>query len=470
MIGLNPIEWILVWLLLIYTLFTTGVYLALNLLALDTLIKYMSSRRSEEEDQLLTGYEPPISLIIPAYNEAGTIVSSVRSLMQLYYSEFELIVVNDGSSDTTLDVLKREFDLVPYVSTREPALTTQPVHEYYLSRNVDNLRVIDKTNGGKADSLNAGLNISRCPLYCSVDADSVLERYSLLKAVQPFIEDPSTVACGGTVRIANGCKVKGGHVIETGLPRHPLALFQILEYLRSFLFGRIGWARLNSLLIISGAFGVLHKDTVIRAGGYRTDTVGEDMELIVRLHRYLAGNRENYRIAFIPDPICWTEVPENLRTFGLQRSRWQRGLSESLWLNRELCFRRGSGLAGWLAYPFFVLVEWLSPFVELGGYLFTAWLYFTGKVSPEVAVLILIFAVLLSMLLSTVALLLDEITFHGLSRLNHILVLFLVAFLECFGYRQINTWYRLKGSILWLLKRRADWGRMTRSGRWQQTG
>lgn len=462
------IESLILWAFLIYMLATTIVYLLLNGIAFNTLTNYMEIKRDDNEELKLTGSEPPISILIPAYNEAQTIVGSIRSLLQLYYAEYELVIINDGSTDNTLDVLIDEFELIPFPQAYNEQLPAKSVRQVYLSRGRNNLRVVDKENGGKADALNVGLNISRYPLFCCVDADSILERNTLYRAVQPFIDDPEVIACGGTVRIANGCTVRNGHLVKKGIPNNLLALFQLIEYLRGFLYGRIGWARLDALLIISGAFGVMRKDRVIEAGGYNPITVGEDMELIVRLHRRLSAMNIPYRIAFIPDPICWTEAPESLRVFASQRVRWHRGLSESLWLNRKLIFARNSGLSGWLAFPFFVLFEWFSPFIESAGYLFTLYLAVTGKLNLEVAAIFLAFAVLLSVLLSTVALLLDEITFKGIERLKYLPVLFLYSFLECFGYRQLNAWCRIKGAYKWLTGSKADWGRMVRTGSWQQ--
>ena len=463
------IESLILWALFLYMLATTIIYLLLNGIAFNTLMNYMEQKRDNEDGELmLTGSEPPISILIPAFNEAQTIVTSIRSLLQLYYAEYELIVINDGSRDNTLEVLIEEFDLIPFPAAYNEQLQTRPIKQIYLSRSKNNLRVVDKENGGKADALNVGLNVSRFPLFCCVDADSILERSTLFRAVQPFIDDPEVIACGGTVRIANGCTVHNGHLVSKGLPENLLALFQLIEYLRGFLYGRIGWARLDALLIISGAFGVMRKDRVIEVGGYNPKTVGEDMELIVRLHRKLSAADTPYRIAFIPDPICWTEAPESLRVFAAQRVRWHRGLSESLWLNRGLLFGRNSGLSGWLAFPFFVLFEWFSPFIEIAGYLFTLYLTITGRLNLEIAATFLTFAVLLSVLLSTVALLLDEITFKGIERLKYLPVLFLYSFLECFGYRQLNAWYRIKGAFKWLTGRKPDWGKMVRTGSWQK--
>jgi cellulose synthase/poly-beta-1,6-N-acetylglucosamine synthase-like glycosyltransferase len=468
MMYIESIESALLWFFLIYMLLTAGSYLSLNAIAFNTLLRYMHTKRDDDDESLMTGHEPPITIIIPAYNEEQTIVSSIRSLLQLYYPEYELVIVVDGATDGTLDVLIREFKLEPFPESRNNLLETKPIRQVYKSTVKDNLRVIHKDNGGKADSLNAGINISRYPYFCCVDADSILERFSLLRAIQPFMDEPETIACGGTIRIANGCVVRNGHLVSKGLPTNLLALFQLIEYLRSFLFGRIGWSRLNALLIISGAFGVFRKKAVIDAGGYNSATVGEDMELIVRMHRYHAQKRIPYRISFIPDPICWTEVPESMKIFASQRVRWHRGLSESLWLNRELLFMKHSGKTGFLAFPFFILFEWMSPFIELAGYLFTVYLVATGKLGLEIALIFFLFAMFLSVLLSTTSMLLDEITFRGISKLKYIPVLFACSFLECLGYRQINTYYRIKGTYKWLMGRKQEWGKMTRKGGWQK--
>jgi cellulose synthase/poly-beta-1,6-N-acetylglucosamine synthase-like glycosyltransferase len=297
---------------MLYFIGLNAVYLGLNVISLFTVPRYMELRALRELPQVYSGLEPPISIIAPAYNEQAIIVTSIRSLLQLNYPEFELVVVNDGSKDETLEVLKREFKLVLFPEAYRDRLPSKPVRAIYRSRIYPNLRVIDKENGGKADSTNTGVNAARYPLFCVIDSDSILERDSLHNAVQPFLEDPRTVACGGTIRIANGCRVSGGFLEQPGLPRNPLALFQVMEYLRAFLFGRLGWAPMNALLIISGAFGIFYKEKVVSVGGFRTDTIGEDMELVMRLHRVLTKKGVPYRIAFVPDPVCWTEAPEDL--------------------------------------------------------------------------------------------------------------------------------------------------------------
>jgi len=294
----------------------------------------------------------------------------------------------------------------------------------------------------------------------------VLERDSLLRVVRIFLEKPDTIAAGGSVRIVNGCQVHNGQLISTGLPYTALAKMQVLEYLRAFLFGRLGWSRLNALLIISGAFGVFKREAVIRVGGYLSTSLGEDMELVVRLHRDHLERGVPYSINFVPDPVCWTDAPEDRQTLRKQRIRWQRGLLETLSTHRSLAFMPGSGAVGWLAYPFMVLVEAMSPVLEMAGLIFTIVLYAAGYLNLQAALLFLAVAIGLGLLLSASALLLEERSFHVYPRYRDSLVLFLWAILENIGYRQMNTWWRLVGTWHWLTGKEAKWGSMKRNTGW----
>lgn len=452
---------------LLYFIGLNAGYLGLNLISLFTVPRYMQLHVLGNLPPIYSGLEPAISIVAPAYNEQACIVTSVRSLLQLNYPEFELVIVNDGSKDETLEVLKQEFKLARFPEAYRNRLLSKPVRGIYLSTIYPNLRVIDKENGGKADSINAGINAARYPLFCVIDSDSILDRDSLQKAVQPFLEDPKTVACGGSIRIANGCRVRGGFLEQAGLPRNPLALFQVVEYLRAFLFGRVGWTPLNALLIISGAFGLFHKETVVSVGGFRTDTIGEDMELVMRLHRVLTKKRVPYRIAFIPDPVCWTEAPEDLRTLRNQRIRWQHGLGDSLKINRGLLFQRGSGFVGWLALPFFLIFEFVGPLVEMTGYVFVVVSFLLGFLSTSAALTFFLLAIGLGLLLSVTSLVLEELSFHTYRKTQDIFWLFLALIAENLGYRQLNSYWRIKGGVEWLLGRKAKWGVMTRTATWQ---
>ena len=463
-------SWILVaqWFFLMYFIGINIGYIALNLLSFVNLKRHAGSRSLDHLPRMYSGFEPPVSILVPAYNEAATIAASVRSLLQLNYSQFEIIVINDGSKDDTLAVLQREFALIPFPEAYRIRIPTKRVRGIYRSTVHPSLRVIDKDNGGKADALNAGINAARCPLYCAVDADSILQRDSLQRVVRSFIEDPSTVAAGGSVRIANGCIVSGGFLTKIGLPRNPLVLFQLVEYMRAFLFGRLGWLPLNAVLIISGAFGLFKLDTVVAAGGYRTDTVGEDMELVVRLHRMLRPQQPRYRIAFAPDAICWTEAPETLSVLKNQRMRWQRGLAESFTLNMGLLFGRNSGAAGWLAFPFMSLFEWWGPLIEVTGYVFILTGFMFGLISPLAFTTFMVTAFGFGLLLSVSALLLEELSFHIYPRAWHLAALVAIAIAENFGYRQLISCWRLIGLVRWVFGAKAKWGDMKRSASWRR--
>lgn len=455
---------LLQWVFLLYFAGLNGVYIALNLVALRVIGRERAVREIDALPDYGAGLEPGISVLVPGYNEEATIAASVRSMLQLDYPDFEVIVINDGSKDATLEVLKREFALKPFPEAYRVALKVKPVRRIYRSTLHPNLRVIDKDNGGKADALNAGINAARHALFCGVDADSVLQRDSLRRIVKPFMEDRRIIACGGTVRIANGCRIAQGYLEAVGMPRSWLARVQIVEYLRAFLFGRLGWSPMNALLIISGAFGLFRRIAVIEAGGYRTSTIGEDMELVVRMHRLSRAGGHDYRIVFVPDPVCWTEAPESLAVLRAQRVRWQRGLLESLWLNRSLLFGRRSGAVGWLAFPVMTVFEAIGPLIEFAGYVFMAFAFAMGWISGAAFAAFMILAIGLGLMLSASSLLLEEMSFRLYPKVSHLRALVAAMLLENFGYRQLNSWWRLVGIWKWLRGGHGVWGEMKRKG------
>jgi len=464
------LRWLLTgvqWGFLGYFIVLNTIYLGLAFVALFGLRRYMKGISATE--RVYSHLQMPISLVVPAYNEAATIATSIRALLQLRYQHFEVVIVNDGSKDDTLAVMTREFQLQPFPEAYRVQIKTKPVRGVYRSLSHPNLRVIDKENGGgKADATNAGINAARHPIFYCGDADSVLDPHSMEHVVRPFLEDPRTVACGGTVRIINGCVVRGGVLEKVGLPRNPLALVQVVEYLRAFLGGRLGWSAINGMLIVSGAFGVFHRDTVVAAGGFRSDVIGEDMEMTVRLHRKLTERGVRYRVAFIPDPVCWTDAPEDVATLAKQRKRWHRGLAESLWENRSLCFAKGSGSAGWVAFPFFVLFELLSPVIEVGGFIVMGLAFALGMMTGTSFLAFVAAAFSLGVMLSTTALLLEELSFHTYPKARHLLALFVVAIFENFGYRQVMSVWKLQALYGWVTGQRILWGDMKRKANWQQ--
>lgn len=458
----------LTWITLFYFLAVNAIYLTLSAMAAVALYRNWQYRDISELPVSYSAMAPPISVLIPAFNEETTIAATVHSILQLTYSEFEVIVINDGSKDGTLEALQREFSLLPIPEAYRVQIPTKEIRGVYRSMKHPRLRVIDKVNGGKADSLNAGINVSRYPLFCGVDADSILDRNSLQLVVRPFLRSPQMVATGGTIRAANGCDVKGGYLQHVDLPQNPWALLQVVEYLRAFLFGRLGWSSLNAMLIISGAFGLFKKAAVIEVGGYRTNTIGEDMELVVRIHHHMREKGKPYRIEFVPDPVCWTEVPEDRLTLRNQRIRWQRGLSESLTLHWGLMFSRRGGWPGWVAFPYMVLFEWLGPLIELTGYVWTFFAYWADLISWSAFVLFLIVSIGLGILLSISGLLLEQLSFRMYPRLRHVYLLVAVAILENLGYRQLNSWWRFVGLYRWAMQKEGHWGAMKRKGNWQK--
>ena len=322
---------------------------------------------------------------------------------------------------------------------------------------------MDKVNGGKSDALNAGVCAASYPLVCCMDADIILEEDALLRIARPMIESASTAAVGGIVRVANGCEFEKGRIVEVKTPRKALPNFQIVEYLRAFIASRTAWSKLNCLLIISGAFGMFRRRDLIAAGGYARDTVGEDMELVTRMHRVLLENDRDYTISFVPDPIAWTEVPDTLRVLGRQRDRWHRGLVDTLVRHRKMIFNPRYRAVGLIGMPYFLLFELIGPVVELLGYMaFVAGLLL-GVLNLEFALAFFLVAVGLGVFLSTAAVFLEELRLERYPRWTDLLKLTCYGILENFGYRQLNTFWRAK-AIISYLRNNTDWGAMERRG------
>lgn len=406
---------------------------------------------------------PSISILVPAFNEAPGIADSVRSLLALDYPQYEIIVINDGSTDGTCQRLIEAFGLHPVQRPTPPFLAHEPVRAVYAPRSRLKLLVIDKENGGKADALNAGINFASCELVCSVDADSVLEQDALAKTALPFIEDPvRTVATGGMVRVANGCRVEHGRVLDVALPRSRLAMFQVVEYVRAFFATRTGWTVMNALLIVSGAFGMFRRDVIIEAGGYRTDTVGEDLELVARLHRTCRKARRPYRIVYVPDPVCWTEAPETMRYLRVQRRRWQRGCLETLFFNRGMIFNPRYRAVGLIAMPAMLIFEVAGPLVELAGYAVSVALLVLGRIGPVTFVLFLALSVLYGLFLTLGAVMLEDATANRFPAWEDLRRVMLYALGENCGYRQLLHVWRVEA--YWHVFRKPQWGTMERKG------
>lgn len=439
-------------------------YLLMSMIAFWALRKYARRLKSMHVREMISAVSaPPITLLLPSFNEEAGCVESTRSVLSLQYPNYEVLVVNDGSSDRTLDRLMDAFELVPANRYPTAELPTAAVRGVYKSTIHPNLWVIDKENGGKADALNTGINFCRTPLFCAMDADSLLEREALIRVVRPFLEDESTIAVGGIIRLANGCRVEAGRIARVTLSKHLIVRFQVLEYLRAFLFGRVGWDALNVMLIISGAFGLFRRSVVVAAGGYATDTVGEDMELVVRLHRYALDRKMPYRISFIADPVAWTEAPESLRVLSRQRDRWQRGLTQVLVRHQKMLLNPRYGRIGMIAFPYFYFFEMMGPVVEMLGYLVVGLSLLFGFVTWQFALAFFIVAFVFGIALSVAAVALEEFSFRRYERFSDLARLFFVAILENFGYRQLTTWWRIKGLFSYI-RRVQTWGTMERKG------
>jgi cellulose synthase/poly-beta-1,6-N-acetylglucosamine synthase-like glycosyltransferase len=448
---------------LAYFALLNSFYLVTTLAAFTALRVY--ARRLEAldiEDLFLAAGIPAVTIIVPTHNEELNTVEVTTSLLQLNYPEYEVIVVNDGSEDLTLSRLSGAFDLVPVPRAPTATIPTAEVCGQFQSRRYPHLWVIDKENGGKADAINVGLNVCRTPLFCVVDSDCLLERDSLMHVVRPFLTYRSTVACGGVIRIANGCTVKDGRVTDVRLPRNVLARFQVLEYLRAFFVGRAGWSALDASLIISGAFGIFRRSVVVEVGGYHSDTVGEDMELVVRLHRHFREKRVPYRIHFVPDSVAWTACPETLLAFGRQRARWQCGLMESLWTHIRMLCNPSYGRIGLVAYPYFVFLDALGPVIEFLGYFAFAIALIFHRASALYFVAFLMLAVVFGATLSIASVALEELALRRYSRLSDLLRLFALAVTESFGYRQLMSYWRVHGLVSFLCGGRA-WGKVKRT-------
>ncbi|RJN32394.1 glycosyltransferase family 2 protein [Nesterenkonia natronophila] len=449
--------------ILCYFLGLNGFYLALYAISFREISDY--ARRevfSGFAEMAVSKYAPAVSLIVPAFNEEANIVASVRSFLALNYPRFEVVVINDGSKDRTVEILREKFGLKASDQRIQQELETQPVNVVYTSA-TENMLLVDKTNGGKADALNAGICAARHPLICCIDADVILEEDALLRVARPMIESSDVAAVGGIVRVANGCTVEAGRVTDVKTSPRSLPNFQIVEYLRAFLAGRTGWSSLNALLIISGAFGMFRRRDVVAVGGYLSDTVGEDMELVTRLQRTLRNDKSRERIVFVPDPVAWTEVPSSLRVLRRQRDRWHRGLLDTLHHHRSMLFKPRYGTVGLLGMPYFVFFEAVGPVIELVGYLAFATGLFLGILDIGFALAFFVAAVGLGIILSIAAVLLEEMRLRRYHRWSDLVRLTAYAVLENFGYRQLNALWRAF-AILTYLRKNKSWGAMERQG------
>ncbi len=451
----------------ILTLILFGSYLSLGIFSALALRRYLRKNSYINYNSLvLSPLSPRISIIAPAYNESRTIIDNIRTLLSLYYNNFEVIIVNDGSTDDMFDKMVKAYDLTRVNYYFDYRIPCERIRGIYRSKDpsYNRLTVIDKVNGGKADSLNAGINICQSSLFVSIDADSIIEPDSILKLVKPFLEekDKKVIGSGGVIRIVNSCDVERGHIREIKIPKKILPRLQVLEYTRAFLLGRMAWSHLDGLMLISGAMGIFDRETVIKAGGYSIKTVGEDMELVLRMRRYMAENDQKYEVTYIPDPLCWTEVPSDLKSMTRQRTRWTRGLVESLRSHRKMFLNPKYGRLGILGYPYWVFFEWLAPLIAFAGFVYTIYLIITSSLNWPFYLLLFIFVYTFAVSLSTWAVLFEEITFHKYKKKRDVLRLLATALFEPFFY-PVHTYFALRGNLQ-VLRGKKGWGQAARSG------
>jgi biofilm PGA synthesis N-glycosyltransferase PgaC len=455
--------------ILVYSCLLFGTYFILSTFSALDIMRYM--RRNsfiDYRDILAAPSAPSISIIAPAYNEAATIVENVRSLLNIHYVNFEVIIVNDGSKDQTLQLLIDEYLLEPVTYALDQKIESKPITAIYKSKieSLKKLTVIDKVNGGKADALNSGINVSKYDLFAAIDVDCILEYESLLKMVKPFMEQSEkkqVIAVGGVVRIANSCEVREGKIIQVNLPRNIIPRVQVLEYIRAFLLGRMAWSRLNGLILISGAFGMFDKKIAIAAGGYNHRTVGEDMELVIRMRRFMEERNKEYKVVYLPDPLCWTEAPSTFRILSKQRNRWTRGTAETLWIHKKLIFNPRYRFLGMISMPFWFLFEWLAPIVESTAFLYLIMMAFLGILNVALFVTLFLLIYAFAIMYSTAAILFEELSFHQYKKKRDILKLLATALIEPVFIHPLTVYYAIRGNLD-LLTGVKNWGEMKRKG------
>jgi cellulose synthase/poly-beta-1,6-N-acetylglucosamine synthase-like glycosyltransferase len=448
---------------IIYVVIGNGVQLIMSPIAANLLWKHQR-RHTRRARALVSGTAstPRVSVVMPAYNEAFTILESVRALLALDYEAAEIVVVNDGSTDETLQLLDATFRLLPAPLAFDQPLATQPLRGVYRSVTEPTLVVIDKENGRcKADAANAGINVASGALVLIIDADTILDPEALSRAVLPFLEDPTTVAVGAHVAIANGCRIENGRITEVVLPRSWFARFQIIEYMRSFLLARLTWASVNGVVIISGAFGLFRRDTVIAVGGYDTTAIGEDMDLTIRLQRHCRALGQPFRIAFDPNALAWTQAPEDWQSLRSQRCRWRRGLLQVLWRYRRMFGNPRFGIVGVGVLPHMSVFEGMSPVLEMAGYIIITVAAMAGTLDWPYWRILVSVSVLFGVATTLLSVLMSDVVTRRYMRGRDLVLLVIIALVENCGYRQVNSWWACVGTVQ-AMTGKGGWGVMKR--------
>ncbi|MDP3360444.1 MAG: glycosyltransferase [Lutibacter sp.] len=464
------IIFIIHFLFFVYACTAIASYIILAIISSKETIEYMKKNSFVNYKEILSStISPSITIIAPAYNESLNIIENVRSLLSSHYVNYDVVIVNDGSKDDSLEKMIVAYDLVKVDFLINQQIPTKPIRAgVFKSTNpaFEKLTVVDKVNGGKADALNMGLNISKSDYVACIDVDCLLLENSLQKMIKPFLEvtDKTVIATGGVIRIANSCIIKDGKLLDVNFPKKLIEKAQILEYIRAFLLGRMAWSRLNGLLVISGAFGLFNKKVAIEVGGYDTNTVGEDMELIVRMRRYMEETKQKYKVAYIPDPLCWTEAPDNYKIFISQRNRWTRGTIETLRMHRKVAFNPKYKSLGLLSYPYWLFYERLAPVIEAIGIIYFIILAALNEVRWDYALAFIILAYLFAVLFSIVAIFSEELTYHQYKKKGTGFKLIMISMLEPFVLHPFILYAAIRGNMDYYFNKKKKWGEMTRKG------
>lgn len=451
-----------------YAIIIMSSYVIFALISLRALEKHKSKNSFIDYRSILSSpLSPSVSLIAPAYNEGLTIVENVKSLLAVQYPRYEVLIVNDGSKDDSLKKLIDSFDLVKVNYAVNKQIKCKDINAIYKSTNpaYKSLIIVDKQNGGKADALNAGINVSTGRYIACVDVDCIIEPDALLKMVKPFMEEgeKKVIASGGVIRVANNCVIDSGRLLQVRLPEELLPRFQVLEYIRAFLLGRMAWGEINGLLIISGAFGLFDKEIVIKAGGYDHSTVGEDMELVVRMRRYMQERKLPYKVTFVPDPLCWTEAPGSFQILSKQRNRWTRGTVETLRSHKKMLLNPKYGILGLLSFPYWLFFEWFAPVLEFIGVIILIILGITGHVNWSSFFALTLTVYTFAILFTSFAIFVDMRFYHQYKEKGSAFKLFLTSLVEPIIFHPFNVWNAIRGNYDYLTGKKA-WGQMVRTG------
>ncbi len=448
------------------------------LFSMFTIMGYLSTRNSihyknknsfgDLSKVMASPLAPSITIIAPAYNEGLTIVENIRSLMSLQYVNYEVMVVNDGSKDDTLQKMIDAYDLIKIEQKIDPNWKSKPIRGIYKSKHkaFSKLTVIDKENGGKSDALNTGMALSTNTYVGCIDVDCLLLPEALLHVVKSFYQrtEKKVIAVGGVIRVANSCIIDGGELEEIRLPKSWLAKFQLLEYTRSFILGRMAWGRIDSLLIISGAFGFFDREIAMAVGGYDTGTVGEDMEIVFKMRRYMHDRKEAYTVEYIPDSLCWTEVPEDLKILLNQRDRWARGNLETLFKHKDMFFNSKYGRLGLVSYPYWFFYEWLAPLLEFFGFFTIIIFGYLGILNWSFFIAITAAVYMFSIMFSFYAILWDVYSYNEYTKTKDILTLMFCAIIEPITFHPIVVYAAIRGNYKKLFKIKSGWGSQVRKG------